>query len=208
MDLIESLNWRYAVKRFSAQQLPESVLQALIEATRLSASSYGVQPYQLLVIESASIREKLVEYSYGQDKVLHSSHLLVFAIPEDVGDTAVDRYINDYSVATDQPVSELLGYADHIKSVLAAKSKTQRQQWAHQQVHIALGNLLTCAALMEVDTCPMGGFDKDGYDSVLKLTARGFKSSIICPIGYRHPDDKQASVPKVRRNYDDFIMWM
>ena len=133
MILIEALNWRYAVKAFSDRKVEVDKLQFLLEATRLSASSYGLQPYRILVIQSEEIRRQLVEYSYGQDKVLHSSHLVIFAAQTAISDDAIDHFIQQVAQSRNQPVSELGAYADHIKSALAEKSPAELLAWAKNQ---------------------------------------------------------------------------
>ncbi|MEJ2076237.1 MAG: nitroreductase family protein [Reinekea sp.] len=95
---------------------------------------------------------------------------------------------------------------DHIKSALAVKMPEQRQEWAHQQAYIALGNLLTCVALMKIDSCPMTGIDAAGYDAVLGLSEKGLTTSVICPIGRRHHEDIHGRSPKVRFDYDEIVL--
>lgn len=206
MTLLDSLNWRYAVKQFSNQKVTKAQLKQLLDATRLSASSYGLQPYKIIVIESLESRKKLIPFSYGQEKVAHSSHLIIFAIQNTVGDSTVDQYIDKYAQILNKPHSELSRFSDHMKSALAVKSPEQKQEWAHQQAYIALGNLLTSAAIMKIDSCPMTGFDNEGYDKILGLKEKGLTTSVICPIGYRHEDDNQAKSPKVRFDYNDIVM--
>ena len=208
MTLLNSLNWRYAVKQFSNAKIPNAQLTELLDATRLSASSYGLQPYKIIVIESSQLRQKLLPYSYGQDKIASSSHLIIFAIDSEIGDVTVERYINQHAHIVDKPIGELSRFSDHLKSALAAKSPEQKQQWAHQQAYIALGNLLTSAAILKIDSCPMSGIDNNGYDHVLGLANKGLTTSVICPIGYRHEDDRQANSPKVRFDYNDIIVEM
>ncbi len=206
MNVNEALNWRYAVKQFNEEKIsPENVKQ-LLDATRLSASAYGLQPYNIVVLEALSIRQKLLPYSYGQDKILHSSHLVVIAAHTEIGDSTVDRYISKCCEVTKKPKDEFSGYSDHMKSALSSMLKAQQQEWAHQQAYIALGNLLTCAALMQIDSCPMTGFDSAEYDRVLGFDSLGLTASVICPIGYRHESDVQAHSPKVRFDYDDIVM--
>lgn len=206
MNPVEALNWRYAVKKFTNDKIPASQLKELLNMTRLSPSAYGLQPYALIVVESADVRQQLLPYSYGQDKIAESSHLIVFAAHSELGDNTVDRYIDKYAQMTKQSASELSGFSAHMKSALARMTNEQRQQWAHQQAYIALGNFLTCAALMKIDCCPMSGFDQNGYDSVLRLAEKGLTSTVICPIGRRHPDDQQACRPKVRFDYDELVL--
>lgn len=206
MDVIDALNWRYATKQFSDKKVSSEIVNKLLEATRLSASSYGLQPYKLIVINSQDIKEKLLPFSYGQQQVVDSSHIIVFASETNIGDTTVDRYIKKQSEVENRPIAELHRFSDHMKSALASKTPQEKQQWSHQQAYIALGNLLTCAALMQVDSCPMGGFDVAGYDSVLDLANKALTTAVICPIGYRHVADRQLTQPKVRFDYDEMII--
>ncbi len=206
MDLLDALHWRYAVKQFSDKKVSGDDLKNLLNATRLSASSYGLQPYNILVVESAKIRKQLLPFSYGQDKIAQSSHLIIFAAHTGVGDITVDRYIDKHALITEISHEQLSNFSMHMKSALSNKTELQKQEWAHQQAYIALGNFLTCAAAMKIDSCPMTGIDNAGYDSVLGLNKRGLTTSVICPIGYRHKDDSQANTPKVRFDYDEVIM--
>lgn len=206
MNLTDALNWRYAVKKFTDEKIAPQALEALLAATRLSPSSYGLQPYKMIVVESRETRQRLLPFSMGQDKVANSSHLILFAAQAEPGDSTVDSYIDAHSRATQQPTRELAKFSDYLKSVLGAMTTEQRQDWARQQAFIALGTLLTCAALMGIDSCPMGGFDAQGYDAVLGLDKMGLTTTVICPIGRRHPEDEQALAPKVRMDYHDLVM--
>lgn len=206
MTLLDALHWRYAVKQFSDKKVANEELNTLLEATRLSASSYGLQPYKIIVVESAAIRKQLLPYSYGQDKIAKSSHLVIFAAHSDIGDATVDRYIERHAKITDKSHDQLSRFSAHMKAALGNKTPEQQQDWAHQQAYIALGTFLTCAAQMKIDSCPMTGINKAGYDSVLGLDKKGLTTSVICPIGYRHKDDSQAQSPKIRFDYHDIIM--
>ncbi|MBU2917926.1 NAD(P)H-dependent oxidoreductase [Psychrosphaera sp. F3M07] len=207
MELEKALQWRYSVKQFSEQKVSQQNLNTLLELTRLSASSYGLQPYKIIVIESAVIRQQLVPYSYGQDKVANSSHLIIFAAQTEIGNATVDRYITKHNQITNSTSEQLAPYANHMKMALKQKSDEQKQQWAHQQAYIALGNFITCAAAMKIDTCPMTGFDTTKYDSILALESEGLTASVICPIGYRSQDDAQAAMPKVRFAFDELMIF-
>lgn len=205
MNILKALNWRYAVKQFSDEKIKPDQLQQLLSATHLSASSYGLQPYAIIVVKSDKVRQQLLPYSYGQNKVADCSHLIIFAAHTNIGDLTVERYINRFSQVTELSRKTLVNMSEHVKSAISNKTKEQQQEWAHQQAYIALGNLLTCAALMKIDTCPMTGIDFNGYDKVLGLTQRGLTTSVICPVGIRHPDDKQATTPKVRFKFDELV---
>jgi len=198
MNLLAALNWRYAVRKFSSQQLPKHQLNTLLEATRLSASSYGLQPYKIIVVKSSETREQLLPHSYGQEKVVNCSHLLVIASHTNIGDHTVDRYIEQYLATTHQPMSTITDYSAQMKASLANMNTQQKLQWAHQQSYIALGNLLTSAALLQIDSCPMTGFDNAQYDQILGLSEQHLTASVICAIGFRHPQDTSAQRKKIR----------
>jgi nitroreductase len=208
MKVLDALNWRYAVGQFSQDKLTNIQVTELLRAVSLSASSYGLQPYKIIVVSSTDLRKQLLPFSYGQEKVLLSSHLIVLAADTNVGDVTVDKYIDTYSKISGRPGAELNDYSIHLKSALAAKTSEQKLVWAHQQAYIALGNLLTSAAMMKIDTCPMTGIDSAGYDRVLGLKEKSLTTSVICPIGIRHTNDKNASRAKVRLDYADIVQEM
>lgn len=205
MKIIEALQWRYATREFSRESLDPKKLQQLLDATCLSASSYGLQPYHLLVIQSPSIKQQLLEFSLGQDKVAQCSHLVVFAAHTDIGDKTVDRYISAFSKIRGVEPLQLENMALHYKTALAVMDQSQRQEWAHQQAYIALGNFLTSAALLEIDSCPMTGIDLEGFDQVLELRKKNLTTTAICPIGIRHPQDQAAGEKKVRFGLGDMV---
>lgn len=205
MKVLDALNWRYAVGQFSQGKLTNIQVTELLSAVNLSASSYGLQPYKILVVGSTELRKQLFPFSHGQDKILLSSHLIVLAADTNAGDVTVDKYIDTYSKISGRSVAELNDYSTHLKSALAAKTSEQKLVWAHQQAYIALGNLLTSAAMMKIDTCPMTGIDSAGYDRVLGLKEKSLTTSVICPIGLRHANDKSANRPKVRFDYADIV---
>ncbi len=206
MNVIDALQWRYAVKQFSSKTVSATQLQQLLDATRLSASAFGLQPYKILAIESESVRKKLLPFSFGQEKVLHSSHLIVLTVNTTIDDQLIDRYLTKHSQATGQALDTLKNLEDHLKSVFNDMTADKKREWAHQQAFIALGNFLTSAALMQIDCCPMTGFDQAGYDNVLALSDKGLTSSWICPIGYRDSQDQRATAPKVRFSHQEMVL--
>ena len=205
MNVIDALNWRYAVREFSTEVIAPAKLQQLLDATRLSPSSYGLQPYHLLVIQSPQLKQQLLEFSLGQDKVAQCSHLIVFAAHTDIGDATVNRYVKQFSQTRAVEMSQLVNMEEHYNAALAVMEQPQRQEWAHQQAYIALGNFLTCAALMKIDTCPMTGIEFDGYDRVLGLREKNLTVTAVCPIGIRHPQDASAREKKVRFAERDMV---
>lgn len=208
MNIHEALDWRYAVREFSPEKLNGHVVETLVDAARKSASSYGLQPYKILVIESKAVRRDLLAYSFGQQKVLDCSHLIVFAAHADIGDHTVDRYVAQLVKTRGVPAEDISGYVKHMKQALAAKSRWEKQAWAHQQAYIALGTILAAAASMRVDSCPMTGFDHRAYDDVLGLAELELESSAIVALGYRSARDRSSGLPKVRFDYDDLVISM
>lgn len=198
MNLLNDLNWRYAVKKFSDKKVPEKDITTLQEVIRLTPSSYGLQPYKVIAIQSENIKKELLPFSYGQEKVVENSQLFIFAAELASVDSIVDRYIEACAKTNSLATVMLSDMSDQMKSALLSMDQNQRVQWAHQQAFIALGNFLTCAASLKIDTCPMGGFEAQGYDKVLGFQDRELTTSVICPIGYRHSDDRNAYKPKIR----------
>lgn len=208
MDIHAALDWRYAVREFSPEKLSHQAVEILVDAARKSASSYGLQPYKLIVIESRAVRSDLLPHSFGQQKVLDCSHLVVLAAETDVGDHTVDRYVQKLMQVRGVSLDDVAGYAGHMKQALASKSSDEKRVWAHQQAYIALGTLLTAAAALKIDGCPMTGFDHRAYDQVLGLTEQGLEASAIVALGHRSPQDKSAEQAKVRFDYGDIVIHM
>jgi nitroreductase len=206
MNVIDALNWRYAVRTFSPERIDDRKIQELITATRLSATSYGLQPYRMILVDDIDTRRALLPFSFGQEKVVNCSHLLVFAAQKQIGDEMVDRYIQSVARTRGVSADRLKGLADHMKSVFAGMSTAEKKEWAHQQVYIALGTMLTAAATMQIDSCPMGGIEQSGYDDVLGLKERGLETSVICALGIRHPDDESARLKKVRYGQAEMVI--
>ena len=208
MNVIDALNWRYAVKTFSNRKLQPWQLEKLLEAARLSPSSYGLQPYRIIVVESASLRERLLPHAYSQVQVVSGSHLLVFAARTDIGPNLVTEYVELASKNQDTPAESLTGFATMAQSALGAMTPGQSIQWAHQQAFVALGNMLTSAAMMQIDTCPIGGFEPQAFDRILGLKDKQLTTSVICPIGFRDPQDKYAHRRKVRVDQKHMVLEM
>lgn len=208
MNIHTALDWRYAVREFSSEKLPDSLVRSLLDATRKSASSYGLQPFNLILIESPTVRQKLLPASFGQQKVAESSHLVVFAAHKNIGAETVDHYIDRLIRERNVTPESVAGYASHMKEALASKTPEGKREWAHQQAYIALGTFLTSAAVMQIDCCPMTGFDHAAYDDILGLPDKGLETSAIAALGYRSPNDASADSKKVRVGYEEFVLTM
>ncbi len=198
MNIIEALNWRYATKEFNpSKKISKKDLAIIQESLRLSASSFGLQPWKFLIIENEDIRRSLLKHSWGQKQVVDCSHHIVFCVPRHFGEKNIDLFIKDVAKTRGQTLEELSGYAKIMKDFLSHKSEDQRFEWMKNQAYLALGSLLNTCAIMNIDSCPMEGIVQEKYDEVLGLEAKGLKSVVACPIGYRD-EDKYATAEKVR----------
>ncbi len=207
MQLLQALNWRYAVKQFSEQRLDERQIQLLLEATRLSPSAYGLQPYKLLLIEDKTLRAELLQHSYKQQKVVDSSHLVVFAAYRDIDNRFIEEHIARLAEDRVLEPTAQQGMQQHYQQVLVEQpDQHQRQQWARDQTYLALGNFLTSAAVLEIDACPMTGLIAEEYDRLLGLDSLGLTTVAIATLGSRHPQDSYATEPKVRLAMDELVM--
>lgn len=203
--LLQQLNWRYATKQFDAsKKIPAELWAALEKALILTPSSFGLQPWKFLVIENPALREKLKAASWNQSQITDGSHLVVFAVKKENTSDDIDSYINSIAVTRGQALDSpgLVGLKN---IVLDFNSKLPNLPWNSRQVYIALGNFMTSAALLGIDTCPMEGLDPVKYDEILGLTETNFATAVACVAGYRAPTDKYAALPKVRFSHDTLI---
>jgi nitroreductase len=198
--ILEQLKWRYATKQFdAARKIPAADWEVLEHSLVLSPSSYGLQPWKFIVITDQATREKLVPVSWGQKQVAECSHFVVFAVKSKLAEKDVDNYIKRITEVRGGAVDALHGFRDIIVGdVIKGERSAMAREWAARQAYIALGNFMTCAALLGIDTCPMEGFEPPKYDEILGLLARGLAAVVACAAGYRSENDKYATLPKVR----------
>jgi nitroreductase len=198
--LINQLNWRYATKQFDPTRKISAADWATLEtALQLTPSSGGLQPWKFIVVTDLAVRTKLLPVSYGQAQITDASHLVVFAAKNNLSEADVDAHIKHIAEVQGAPIEALAPLRGMlVGGIVKAQDEAARNAWARNQAFIALGNLLTSAALLGIDACPMEGFDHAQYDEILGLKAKGYSSAVIATLGYRLPRDKYASAPKVR----------
>jgi len=204
MELINNLQWRYAVKKYSDERVSDEKINQLVEAINLSASSCGIQPYRLFVISNPEVRQRLAEGSFNT-QIKDSSHLLVFAGMNRIS----NEYIADYIAMMEQQRGLESGALKPLKDALTSFFSTQTPEqnvvWSSKQAYIGLGTALIAAAELKVDATPMEGFDPDLFDKVLGLSEKGLHASVIISFGYRDTSlDPLASMRKVRLPIDEF----
>jgi len=206
MLLIENLKWRYATKKYDhSKKVSEIDLSKIKEAIQLSASSYGLQLFQVLDIVSPQIREKLKPASWGQDQITEASHLFVFCNYSDVKDENIDEYINLKANTQGLDLNSLQGYGDFVKGKMNEKSIEQKQIWTAKQTYIALSSALAACSELKIDSTPMEGFEPDTYEEILGLKEKGLKASIILAIGFRSDEDLSQHGKKVRKSMDSIF---
>lgn len=200
MNLLDALNWRYAVKRMNGQKVPQQKIDAILEAARLAPSSMGLQPYHVLVIDNPEIKAKLQPAAYNQPQITEASHLLVFAAWNDVTEAHVETYINDIAATRGVAPASLDGFKASLMGIVTGRTTEQKHEWAARQAYIAFGTAIAAAAMAEVDATPMEGFVPAQVDELLGLTEKGLRSVTILALGYRDSQqDFLATAKKVRR---------
>jgi nitroreductase len=206
--VVRSLDWRYAVKKFDAdRKIPASDWVAIERSLVLTPSSFGLQPWKFVVVSDPEVRRRLVAASWNQRQVADASHLVVFAIVKDLGPAHVDAFLSRTADVRGVPVASLDGYRKVVLGFLARpKDQFDVNAWAAHQVYIALGNFMTAAAVMGIDTCPMEGIVPAQYDEILGLAPKGLATVVVGVAGYRAADDGYASAKKVRFDAKDVIV--
>jgi nitroreductase len=199
-QILRQLHWRYATKQFDPQRkINPSDWSALEEALVLTPSSFGLQPWKFVVVTTPALREKLVPASWGQRQVADASHLVVFALKKTFSEADVTAYLQRIAEVRGLPVEELAAYRDKmLGSLFKGRDAAARAIWSAHQIYIALGNFLTCAALLGIDTCPMEGIEPAKYDEILGLDALGLGTVVAATAGFRATTDKYAALKKVR----------
>lgn len=207
MKLIDALNWRYATKRMNGEKVPAEKLDAILEATRLSASSMGLQPYTILVVENDEVKKSLLPAAYNQPQIVEGSHLLVFAAWENVTEEHVNSYINDIIETRGVAPETLDAFKASLMGIVNGRTPEQKYEWAARQAYIAFGTAITAAAVEQVDATPMEGFNPAAVDEILGLKEKGLRSVTILALGYRDAEkDYMVNQKKVRRAKDELIL--
>ena len=206
-NILDALEWRYAVKKFDDKaSLTEQQILEVKKVFNLSASSYGLQPYKMIVVQNPELKEKLVPASFGQQQISQSAAILVVAVRTDFGMDYIDQFFKDMSTKRQIPLKNLEGYKNFMKGSFVNKSEDEISSWATKQVYLTMGHMLASLAALQIDACPMEGLDPQAYDKILDLDAKQLKTIIAMPIGVRAPDDASATALKVRKDLSDIII--
>lgn len=205
-ELTTALNWRYATKVFDPERsIPGETWEALLDSLVLAPSSFGLQPWKFLVIEDAGCRQRLRGNSWNQGQVTDADKLVVLATRTEMTRDDIDRWITRLSAVQGQTIAELGGLAGIIEGFCQRMSPEKQHEWNLRQTYIALGQFMTAAAVLGVDTCPLEGIDPEGYDHELGLIGSGYATACACAAGYRADGDHTAARPKARFPREEVI---
>jgi nitroreductase len=205
MNIIEKLGWRYATKKFnSGLNVSDSKMDILKQAIQFAPTSYGLQPFQVVFVKNPEVREKLKSASWGQSQITDSSVLAVFTRKKDINESEVDSFIENIMNTRGVPKEMLAQYEAMMKGTIKSLDETQKSSWIDKQIYIALGFLLNTAAVIDVDACPMEGFDRAQYDEILGLNDT--TSVVVCALGYRDETDDYQNYKKVRKTQDELFV--
>jgi nitroreductase len=205
-DIIKALNWRYATKVFDPSKIvSEEDLYTILESARLSPSSIGAEMWKFIVVTNKKIREKLRDAGYNQPQITDASHLIVLTHRTDIVENLTKEKIERTAKIQNTSESNLEGLKSFLENSVTQKIQGGNlESWIRSQVYIPLGMMIETAALLEIDSCPMEGFEQDKFDEILELKEKNLKSITMLPVGYRG-DDSASKRPKVRRDFNDVV---
>lgn len=207
MELLETLNWRYAAKRMNGQKLPQEKLDKILDAIQLAPTSLGLQPFSVIVVEDEKIRQTISEKACQQPQVLESSHLLVFASWDSVSPEKVDDYMQNIAQTRGVSVDSLNDFKAMINGFVGGIEGEAVKNWTARQAYIAFGVGLVAAAHERVDATPMEGFNPAAMDEILGLKEKGLSSVVVIALGYRDQEkDTLATASKVRRQKEELFL--
>ena len=206
-DIIENLKWRYAVKKFDDSKiLAEEKINILKDAFNLTATSYGLQPYKLVVLSNKKTQNQLVKHSWNQQQIGQASHLFIITVPKQISTIEVDEYFKLVQEIRNTPDIIIEPFKKMLSNSISNKSDEELFHWMKNQAYLALGNLMTVAANEKIDSCPMEGFSPEKYDEVLGLDSLNLKSVLVLAVGIRAEDCFMKDLQKVRKKPEDIII--
>ena len=200
MTLIEKLNWRYATKRMNGTKVPQEKIDRILEAIRLSPTSFGLQPFKVIVVEDRALRERIYNEACQQPQIKEASHILVFAANKNVSAVQVDDYMQLIATTREIPVETLSGFRTAFDGIVAGTPE-QNFVWTARQAYIAFGVGIVAATNEDVDATPMEGFSTEALDKVLGLAEQNLSATTILTLGYRdEKTDTLVHAAKVRKS--------
>jgi nitroreductase len=198
MNYLEALSRRYSVKKFNKEIIPQETLHNILESGKLSASSLGLQPYKIVVVESETMKQKLIRAFYNPSQISTCSHLIVIISKKTVEENYLNGYFRHISEVRETPLETLDPFRNSIDQHIQ-KNKDDIFNWAEKQSYIVLANLMYAAAIENIDTCPMEGFRQDVIEEILEIDPETEKATVTLALGYRSEEDHFQHLKKVRK---------
>lgn len=206
MQVLNNLKWRYATKKFDAdKKISDEKLSCLKEAIRLSASSYGLQLYKVLIVSDPEIKKQLQPLCWQQSQITDCSHLFIFCSYKNYNDDYVDEYIELVSAEQGLEHTTLESYGTFIKSKVSEKIPAEQTAWLERQPYLAVSNLMMACAEQQIDTCPMEGFTPEDINRFFQLDNKNLNAVVMVAVGYRSKDDIAQHRKKVRKAEKDLF---
>ncbi len=204
--LINDLKWRHACKAMNGKQVPQEIVDNILEAIRLAPSSLGLQAYKVFVIENKDLRDRIYNESCPQQPVLGCSHLIVFAARTEIANPDYESYIKILKDTRGKDEEHLAKYREKIEGFVNLKVGALQPTWLVSQTYIGLGIACAAAAEAKVNSVPIEGFDREKLDQILSLKEKGYRSTLLLPLGYADEEnDWWGSEKKLRKGTNDFI---
>jgi len=205
MNILSNLNWRYATKKMTGEKVPSEIIDNILEAIRLSPSSYGLQPFHIFVIENQELKNKISPIAHNQAQICNCSHLLVFAAYSNLSKDIVSDYIKLIALERNQNENDLIDFKNIIISMIESRKGDENFNWAAKQAYIALGIAIAAAAEYKVDATPMEGYNYAALDQLLGLGKMNLRSTNMLAIGYRDEQTDHLSLAKKVRKSKEVL---
>ncbi len=199
MNYLEALSRRYSVKKFNHEIIPQETLQNILESGKLSASSLGLQPYKIFVVESEEMKQKLIPAFYNPSQISTCSHLIVIISKKTIEENYIRGYFSHISEVRETPLESLDLFKKSITQHISQKTQDEIFSWAEKQSYIVLANLMYAAAIENIDSCPMEGFRQDLIEEILNINPETEKVTVTLALGYRSEEDHFQHMKKVRK---------
>lgn len=199
----EAMEFRHACKLFDeSKTVSDEDIREILEAGRKSPSSFGMEPWKFLVITNKELKAKLRPHCWDQPQITTCSHLVVVLAA--IESLKVEHGVVKKRFSRREMPEEKLDfymnlYAKHLKKTLSSDENILC--WSARQTYIAAANMMTCAATLGIDSCPIEGFDKDDVEKVLKLDTSKYQLSLILPFGYRVNEQS----PQLRLDLEEVV---
>lgn len=199
MNYLEALSRRYSVKKFNKEIIPQETLHNILESGKLAASSLGLQPYKIVVVESEEMKQKLIPAFYNPSQISTCSHLIVIISKKIIEEHYISGYFNHISEVREVSLESLDLFKNSINQHINQKTSDEIFNWAEKQSYIVLANLMYAAAIENIDTCPMEGFRQEVIEELLNINPETEKVTVTLALGYRSEEDHFQHMKKVRK---------